>query len=110
MHSEATASLSGKKLGILITHPPGHPCFHHALQLAGAALASGASVYAYCLDAAVEGLEDERIQTLQQAGLALYACAYGARRRHIRPGSHILLAGLTVLNDLMTATDRFICF
>ena len=110
MHSEAVESLSGKKLGILITRPPGHPGFDHALRLAEAALASGVIVYAYCLDAAVEGLGDERIQALQRSGLALYACAYGARRRHIRPGNHILLAGLSVLHDLLTATDRCVCF
>ena len=110
MHAQAVESLSGKKLGILITHPPGHPCFHHALQFAEAALAAGVTVYAYCLDDAVEGLDDERIPALQRSGLALYACAYGARRRHLRPGTHVLLAGLSVLNDLLTATDRFICF
>jgi hypothetical protein len=110
MHAVSIESLAGKKLGILITHPPEHPGFRHALGLASAALAAGVQVYAYCLDEAVTGLDDQNLQNLRQSGLALYACAYGARRKGVLMRDQALFAGLATVNDLLIATDRFICF
>jgi len=100
----------GKKLGLLISVPPGHPNFNHGIHLAETALARGVAVYLYCIDEAVKGLDDPRVQRLKSGGLKLFACAYGARRRGIPPGEQATFGGLTIVNDLITATDRFLSF
>ncbi|MCL5096503.1 MAG: DsrE family protein [Candidatus Omnitrophica bacterium] len=100
----------GKKLGILISAGPDHPGFRHGLSLAETALGRGVDVYLYCIDEAVRGLEDNRLRALRERGLKLYACAYGAQRRHIPLDDKAVFAGLTVVSDLIAATDRFISF
>ncbi|MDB6018609.1 MAG: hypothetical protein JWR19_3098, partial [Pedosphaera sp.] len=35
---------------------------------------------------------------------------YGAHRRDLPVNDHALFAGLTVVNDLITSTDRFLSF
>jgi hypothetical protein len=100
--------LTGKKLGLLLSTAPGQPGFEHGLALARTALDRGLRVYVYCLDEAVHGLNDARLHSLQQQGLILYACAYGARKRQIAPSPVAVFAGLGVLTDLMAATDRFV--
>ena len=102
--------LQGKKLGLLLSVPPQHPNFRHGLRLAETALAGGLTVYLYCIDEAVRGLDDVRLQQLQSAGLKLFACAYGAQRRGLPPGETAVLGGLTLLSELMGATDRFVSF
>ena len=101
---------AARKLGILISVAPTHPNFHHGLQLATAALEAQDEVYLYCLDEAVRGVEDERLQTLKANGLRLFACAFACQRRKIIPGENALYGGLTMLNDVMAATDRFVSF
>ena len=101
---------AARKLGILISVAPTHPNFHHGLQLATAALEAQDEVYLYCLDEAVRGVEDERLQTLKADGLRLFACAFAAQRRKIPQNENALYGGLTMLNDLMAATDRFVSF
>jgi sulfur relay (sulfurtransferase) complex TusBCD TusD component (DsrE family) len=103
-------SLRGKKLGLLLSTPPGQPAFQHALRLAETALEEGVEVYVYCVDEAVRGLGDPRLQSLAARGLKLFACAYGARRRHIERNDQAAFAGLGSLSDLMAATDRFLSF
>ena len=102
--------LRGKKLGLLISVPPDDPNFRHGLRLAETALARGVTVYLYCIDEAVRGLNDEHLQRLHSAGLKLFACAYGAQRRGLAPGDQAVLGGLTILSDLIAATDRFLSF
>ncbi len=102
-----------RKLGILISVAPTHPNFHHGLQLATAALEAQDEVYLYCLDEAVRGVEDERLQTLKAQnddGLRLFACAFAAQRRKLSHGRNAIYGGLTMLNDVMAATDRFVSF
>ncbi|MBI1840592.1 MAG: hypothetical protein HYR88_07030 [Verrucomicrobia bacterium] len=103
-------ALSGKKLGILVSVAPDAPNFHHALGAAGAAIDAGVVVYLYCIDEAVRGVGHPDLQALRGRGLILYACAYGAHRREIPLTDHATFAGLTVVNDLMAATDRFLSF
>jgi predicted peroxiredoxin len=107
--SEA-AELRGKKLGVLIACKPDQPGFRHGLHVAEAAMKRGVHVYLYCIDEAVSGVTDAKLQQLKSAGLNLYACAYGAHKRHIPLTEHATFAGLTVVNDLMAGTDRFVCF
>ena len=103
---------AARKLGILISVAPTHPNFHHGLQLATAALEAQDEVYLYCLDEAVRGVEDERLQTLKAKanGLRLFACAFAAQRRKLPQNENALYGGLTMLNDVMAATDRFVSF
>jgi predicted peroxiredoxin len=103
-------SLDGKKLGILISCTPDEPNFLHGLRIAEAALAQGVDVYLYCIDEAVPGINSARLQKLKHNGLKLYACAYGAHRRNLPLNDDAVFAGLTVVSDLIAATDKFISF
>ncbi len=100
----------GRKLGILLSTAPTRPAFRHGVRLAGAALAAGVDVYLYCIDEAVRGVADPELQELKPRGLKLYACAYGAQRRNIPVNELAMFAGLTIVNDLIAATDRFVGF
>lgn len=102
--------LRGKKLGVLIACKPDQPGFQHGVRLAEAAMKRGANVYLYCIDEAVQGVAEPALQSLKDAGLNLYACAYGAHKRNIALTAHATFAGLTVVNDIIAGTDRFVCF
>jgi sulfur relay (sulfurtransferase) complex TusBCD TusD component (DsrE family) len=102
--------LRGKKLGLLVSARPGHPNFRHAMRLAETALVEGVDVYLYCIDEAVPGVDDAQLQLLKSRGLKLYACAYGANRRHFPLSEKAVFAGLTVVSDVMASTDRFVSF
>jgi len=102
--------LRGKKLGILLSSGPGNPGFRHGVRLAQVALQEGVAVYLYCIDDAVWGLVDPELQSLKACGLNLYACAYGARRRSLLLSGKAAFAGLTVVSDMIAATDRFVSF
>jgi predicted peroxiredoxin len=103
-------SVRGKKLGILISCRPDEPNFGRGLKLAEAAMSQGVDVYVYCIDDAVKGVENAEVQKLKIAGLKLYACAYGAHRRNYPLTEKAMFAGLTVVNDLIAGTDRFVSF
>jgi sulfur relay (sulfurtransferase) complex TusBCD TusD component (DsrE family) len=103
-------SLRGKKLGLLLSTAPGQPGFQHGLRLAEAALEEGAEVYLYCVDEAVRGVEEPRLLTLAAHGLKLYVCAYGAQRRGMERNPCATYAGLALLSDLISGTDRFVSF
>jgi predicted peroxiredoxin len=103
-------SLRGKKLGLLLSCRPDHPNFEHGLRLAETALAEGVNVYLYCIDDAVPGVNLDRLQMLRERGVKLFACAYGAQRRNLALSDRAAFAGLTVVNDLITSTDRFVSF
>jgi hypothetical protein len=95
---------------VLLSTRPDHPPFRHGVRLAAAALAAGVDVYLYCIDDALWGVGDEELQGLRAHGLKLYACAYGAQRRSLPIDERAMYAGLTVVNDLIAATDRFLSF
>lgn len=105
-----TTGLTGRKLGILIAAAPEAAGFRHGLGLAEAALRAGVDVYCYCLDDAVTGVLDPRLQALRGRGLKLFACAYGADRRNLPLNDLATFAGLTVVSDLIASTDRVVCF
>ena len=100
----------GRKLGVLISCSPDAPGFKHGIRLAAAALQQGVNVYLYCIDDAVRGVGDAELQNLKTVGLSLYACAYGAHKRNITLSQDATFAGLTVVNDIIAGTDRFVCF
>jgi predicted peroxiredoxin len=101
---------TGKKLGLLLSTLPEHARFGHGVALAARALSQGIDVYIYCIDDAVVGVGDDRLQQLKARGLKLFACAYGAHRRNIPLSEAASFAGLTIVSDIMAATDRFVCF
>jgi predicted peroxiredoxin len=103
-------SLRGKKLGVLISSKPESPKFLYGLRLAETALSEGVDVYVYCIDDAVNGVNDAKLQTLKEQGVKLYACAYGAHRRNFPLSDKATFAGLTVVSDLIAGTDRFVSF
>jgi hypothetical protein len=106
----ACVELRGKKLGVLIASKPDQPGFRHGLRVAAAAMKRGVNVYLYCIDEAVQGIADAELQSLKGSGLNLYACAYGAQKRNLALTQHATFAGLTVVNDIIAGTDRFVCF
>jgi sulfur relay (sulfurtransferase) complex TusBCD TusD component (DsrE family) len=100
-----------KTLALLVAAAPEQPNFSHALNLARAAREKGIDVYWYCLDEAVAGVNDPRLQSLgSAAGVKLFACAYGARRHRIPLSDGAVFAGLTVVHEWIRKTDRFVCF
>ena len=103
-------SLRGKKLGLLISAAPSQPSFRHGIRTAAAAMEEGVTVYLYCIDDAVAGVDDAELQSLKSRGLIVYACAYGAQHRNIPLTDRANFAGLTVVNDLIASTDRFVSF
>jgi sulfur relay (sulfurtransferase) complex TusBCD TusD component (DsrE family) len=106
----AAMSLRGKKLGLLLSTSPSQPGFQHGLHLAEMALGEGVEVYLYCVDEAVRGVEEPRLLHLAERGLKLYVCAYGAQRRGLKRSLRATYAGLALLSDLISATDRFVSF
>ena len=99
-----------KKLGILLSCSPAHPNFKHALGLARTALQRDLQVYLYCIDEAVTGIASEPVQELKKDGMILYGCAFSARTRNIPIDDRAAYSGLTVVSDLIAATDRFLAF
>ena len=103
-------SVTRRKLGVLFSAKPESPSFGQGLKLVDAALRAGCDVYAYCIDDAVPGVARPEVQELRARGLKLYACAYGAHRRNVPVNDQAAFAGLTVVSDLIAATDRFVSF
>ena len=102
--------LRGKKLGVLISCRPEEAGFRHGLRVAEAAMRQGVNVYLYCIDEAVNGVGTPELQALKAGGLNLFACAYGAHKRNLALSADATFAGLTVVNDIIVSTDRFVCF
>lgn len=102
--------MRGKKLGILLSTAPEQPAFQHGVRLAEAAMEEGLVVYLYCIDEAIYGIGDPRLQPLPARGLKLFACAQAAETRNLPMNGDATYAGLGVLSDLMAATDRFVSF
>jgi len=100
--------LRGKKLGLLVSCGPEAANFTHAMGLAEAALRRGAGVYLYCLDDAVTGLQDERLQALRRGGARVFACALAAQRRQIAYDDSAAFSGLGMVHEIMAFTDRFL--
>ena len=99
-----------RKLGMLVSVAPGHPNFEHGMNLAAAAMRADVEVYLYCLDDAVLGINDPRLQSMRGAGLRLFGCEFARRQRRMPPDELAIYGGLTMLSDLAAATDRFVSF
>ncbi len=75
--------------------------------MAGAELGSGSEVYLYCVDEAVRGVADPRLQELRANGLRLFACALGARRYGVKMDESAIFSGLATLSGIIANADRF---
>ena len=104
------AEYTGKKLGVLLSVPPGHPNFLPAVALMSAALEAGVRLYLYCIDEGVRTVGTPEIQALKQRGANLFGCAYGAGHRNIALDDSAAWSGLTVLADVVGSTDKFVSF
>jgi hypothetical protein len=102
--------LRGKKLCVLLSAPPDRAGFLHCVGLAELALAAGVEVYLYCIDDGVRSLAEPRLQSLVSRGIKLYGCAYSARLRRLPTDEKSNWAGLALLSDLITATDKMVAF
>jgi len=107
---ESSRPLRAKKLGLLLSTCPEQAGFRHGVRLAATALAQGLQVYLYCIDDAVLGVGDPELQSLRSRGLHLFACAYGAQRRHVPTNDLAVFSGLAFLHDFMAGADRFVSF
>ena len=94
----------------MVSVSPDKPGFAQALTQAEKALANGDKVYLYCIDDAVEGLNDSRLIKLKSDGLNLFGCAYSVRQRKLPLNDSAIFTGLSVLSDIMADTDRFESF
>ena len=102
--------MEGMRLGIMISAAPGSLNFEHGLRLASEARARGVEVYLYFMDEAVAGMGDPRLPEFKEAGLRLFACAFSLQKRNLPLECPATLGGLTLLNDVLTSTDRFVSF
>lgn len=105
-----SASLGGRKLGVMLATGPDHANLRQVIALAAAAMDRGANVFLYCIDEGVRCVADPGIQSLKARGLRLFACAYGAKRRGVPVDDLAAYSGLTVLSDVIAGTDRFLSF
>src|SRR5687767_1726202 len=103
-------SHAGKKLGIMISAKPDSRNFRHGIELAKVALEERVEVFLYCIDEAVRGLESKEVQGVKAKGAKLFGCAYSLQKRDLPLTEGATMAGLTILNDVVSATDRFISF
>lgn len=103
-------SVARKKLGMLVSAGPAEANFWHGIKLARAALDQGVDVYLYCIDEAITGVHLPELQSLKASGLKLFGCAYAAQRRRLPVNDTAVFAGLAMVSDLLSATDRFVSF
>ena len=101
--------MAKKKLGILLSTPPEHKNKITAVALANVSIAEGITTYLYLIDDGVYNINHPEINALAAAGVHLFACAYGAKRRNISlTNNTVAFSGLVVLSDLIKGCDRFI--
>ena len=98
-----------RSLGILLSTGPEDSNLSTALGLSSAALRAGVDVYLYLIDEGVLAIDDPRFQLLRNAGLKLFACAYGAQQRGMpRKDEKATYCGLVVLSNIVSTCDRFV--
>jgi sulfur relay (sulfurtransferase) complex TusBCD TusD component (DsrE family) len=103
--------MATRKLGILLSTPPGNRNRTTVVSLAREALRQGVTPYLYLIDDGVLNLDDPEIQALAGTGVILFACAYSAHRCGVPiKDDTATFSGLVVLSDLIQGCDRFVAF
>lgn len=102
-----------RKLGILLSTPPGHPSVSTVTGLSAAARRAGLDVYLYLIDEGVKNLHDSGLLGAAGDGAKYFVCAYGCQQHgvktdHLDP--RITLCGLVVLSNIVDGCDRFLAF
>lgn len=93
-------------LGMLLASAPGSSEFQNATALAEESQRKGLRVFLYLLDDAVEGAREMR--GLAEQGVRISACAYAAQRRSSPFCEHVVYGGLSMLNEVIARSDRFV--
>ncbi len=104
------AQPSQRSLGMLIAAPCETPAFRYGIGLAEAAQKAGVQVFLYLLDDAVAAANCRELRVLAEEGVKISACAYAAQRRSMPLFDHVTYGGLSMLNDLILHSDRFVGF
>ncbi len=102
-----------RKLGLLLSTPPGHPSVSTVTQLSREALRTGIDVYLYLIDEGVKNLHDSALLGAAGDGAKFFVCAYGCQQHgvktdHLDP--RVTLCGLVVLSNIVEGCDRFVAF
>lgn len=100
-----------RQLGMLLAVSPEHPNFARALAAIDYALEQGHRFFLYAIDEGVRCVATPELQERRGAHpdtLALWACAYGAEKRGLPVDDRAAYAGLSVLADLISSTDKFV--
>jgi sulfur relay (sulfurtransferase) complex TusBCD TusD component (DsrE family) len=102
-----------RKLGILLSTPPGHPHVETVISLSAAAARTGVDVYLYLIDEGVKNLRDTRILALAGQGMKYFVCAYGCQQHGVPTESldpRVTLCGLVILSNMVEGCDQFVSF
>lgn len=105
------ADSAPRQLGMLLAVPPEHPNFSRALAAIDYALAQGHRFFLYAIDEGVRTVASPELQNRRNThsdNFALWACAYGAEKRKLPLDDRAAYAGLSVLADLISSTDKFV--
>lgn len=98
-----------RALGILLSTGPESENISTAVHLSGAALKADVDVYLYLIDRGVLTVDDPRFEPLRNAGLKLFACAYGAQQHGVaRKEDKATYCGLVLLSNIVSTCDRFV--
>ena len=97
-----------KKLGIMLSTPPEHKNRKMVAFLANEAVQQGIETYIYLIDDGVYNIDHPEMNALENCGVKLFACAYGAQQRGISLNNKAVFAGLAVLSDIIKGCDRFV--
>ena len=104
------ATLTGKKLGILISSHPDKGDLEPVRRMAGAALDAGVDCYLYLIDEGTRHYHSPVLEALKSRGLKLYVCAYGGKSRGVEPDAGAVFGGLSALGGITEGCDRFVAF
>ncbi len=99
-----------ESIGFVIKSPPDSNAFKRGTSLIREALDSGAAVYVYLLDAAVEDLRGNSFESLQKLGAKVCVCALALDKRGIECPDSMIPSGLTMMSDIMLHSNRMFLF
>lgn len=102
-----------RKVGLLLSLPPSAVSVASVHGLAQAALDAESEVYLYLIDEGVKNVHDPAYTGLAQAGVKVFACAYGCQQHHVSTDNlhpNVSLCGLVVLSGIIDACEPFLAF
>jgi hypothetical protein len=98
------------KLGLLFACSPNQLKLSQIACLSKEEMDRGGQVYLYLIDQGVAAVGLEEVQRLKHAGVHLFCCAYGAKKRGIAWDDKATFGGLTILADMLSSCDSFVSF